>query len=380
MVEQISTPEGFEVVGFQDGPAALEAAKRLSPQLIIADYHLDNMTFSGFCKEVNKLDHLSETLIVSLISPADHLDEQHLRALGVKAFLKKPFQAEHLLDVIKSLPNNGHQPGTKGAAGKRRNWPPVTTSTDTDSTDTEELETVPDDSDDDSLLGELEAGLALNQPEPGAIPTTPPNNPTPTGAAENNDHPAEPEEATKGLFDRLLQSLTVRADEKITELLPDVISRALLPRLSPLVEEHVKKQKSAPLSSEHLGTQLHDFVQQELPPMLSHELMQQEPRIRRLVDDTVTPLVKSLVDSSLRELVESAVRQQLSEVVHEQLGTIELLVKEEIQRAASSQAQEVTAGVVRAVAQEKIDQVVRQLVPEIAEAQIKEEIKKLNSD
>ena len=63
MVEQISTPEGFEVVGFQDGPAALEAAKRLSPQLIIADYHLDNMTFSGFCKEVNKLDHLSETLL-----------------------------------------------------------------------------------------------------------------------------------------------------------------------------------------------------------------------------------------------------------------------------------------------------------------------------
>src|SRR4051812_48420236 len=39
MVEQISTPEGFEVVGFQDGPAALEAARRISPALIIADYH-----------------------------------------------------------------------------------------------------------------------------------------------------------------------------------------------------------------------------------------------------------------------------------------------------------------------------------------------------
>ncbi|MBL8076070.1 MAG: response regulator, partial [Nitrospira sp.] len=28
LVEQISTPEGFEVVGFQDGPTALEAARR----------------------------------------------------------------------------------------------------------------------------------------------------------------------------------------------------------------------------------------------------------------------------------------------------------------------------------------------------------------
>ena len=64
MVEQISTPEGFEVVGFQDGPAALEAARRISPTLIIADYHLDNMTFSGFCKEVNKLEHLTDTFII----------------------------------------------------------------------------------------------------------------------------------------------------------------------------------------------------------------------------------------------------------------------------------------------------------------------------
>ena len=37
LVEQISIPEGFEVVGFQDGPAALEAARRSSPSLIIAD-------------------------------------------------------------------------------------------------------------------------------------------------------------------------------------------------------------------------------------------------------------------------------------------------------------------------------------------------------
>ena len=70
MVEQISAPEGFEVVGFHDGPAALEAARRNSPSLIIADYHLDNMTFSGFCKEINKLDHLTETFVISLIDSA----------------------------------------------------------------------------------------------------------------------------------------------------------------------------------------------------------------------------------------------------------------------------------------------------------------------
>ena len=53
-------------MGFQDGPTALEAARRISPSLIIADYHLENMTFSGFCKEVHKLDNLAETYLFHL--------------------------------------------------------------------------------------------------------------------------------------------------------------------------------------------------------------------------------------------------------------------------------------------------------------------------
>ena len=103
MIEEISAPEGFEVAGFQDGPAALTAARRSNPSLIIADYHLDNMTFSGFCKEINKLDNLADTYLVSLINSSDRPDEGHLRSLGVKAFLKKPFQAEDLLAIKRRL-------------------------------------------------------------------------------------------------------------------------------------------------------------------------------------------------------------------------------------------------------------------------------------
>src|SRR5262245_23189256 len=135
MVEQISTPAGFEVIGFQDGSAALDAARRITPTLIIADYHLANMTFSGFCKEVNKLDNLSETFVISLIDSADRPDENLFRSLGVKAFLKKPFQADDLLDIIKSLQKN--QKGeTQGKGGlKRRIWPPTSTATDSEGED-----------------------------------------------------------------------------------------------------------------------------------------------------------------------------------------------------------------------------------------------------
>ncbi len=335
IVEQISTPEGFEVVGFQDGPAALEAAKRMSPQLIIADYHLDNMTFSGFCKEVNKLDNLSETFIVSLINSSDRPDEQHLRTLGVKAFLKKPFQSEHLLDVIKSLETNGHQAGMNGASGMRRNWPPESAAT-----DTEELEMEPTTAEDDNLAGEQEEGSSTEQPAPApAFSITP--SASEAGEAAGNEGQAS----------------------EVAELLPDVVSRA-----------------PAALSSEHMATLLHDFVHQELPVVLNQEIAQQEPAVRHLVEEMVTLQVQSIVAPLVRELVESSVRKQLAEVVREQLGAIELLVKDEIQRAASTHAHEVAEHTVREVAQEKIAQAVKQLVPEIAETQIKEEIKRLSSD
>ena len=126
MVEQISTPVGYDVVGFQDGPAALEAARKLSPNLIITDYHLDNMTFSGFCKEVHKLDNLTDTYIIALTGATDKLDESHLKSLGVKAFLKKPFQSDNLLDLIKDLDQS------KNGKKKKRSWPPTSSSTDSD--------------------------------------------------------------------------------------------------------------------------------------------------------------------------------------------------------------------------------------------------------
>ena len=75
----------------------------MSPSLIIADYQLSNITFSGFCKAIQQLDHLAETSLISLVNPADRPDEKHLRTLGVKAFLHKPIQSDDFLTLINSI-------------------------------------------------------------------------------------------------------------------------------------------------------------------------------------------------------------------------------------------------------------------------------------
>jgi CheY-like chemotaxis protein len=357
LVEQISKPEGCDVVGFQDGPAALEAARRMSPNLIIADYHLENMTFSGFCKEVHKLDNLAETYIVSLISSADRVDETHLRSLGVKAFLNKPFQSENLIDVIKDLEAQ-QASRTNGTKKKSRSWPPVSSATDADDGD---------DFNDDSLTEEEEEQAIAPHPQPKDSPVT-------TTAAQAST--TEPEEAMKGLFGQLLQSMSERTEKKIADLLPRMVGKDLAALVAKAVETEVQTHMGASLSEERLTQVLEPLLMTALPKVLSREMSLLEPIIRHTIFEIASPLIKERIDPFVREQT-NAVRTALSNMVREQLGSIEGLVKEEIQQAAAKQTSEMVDALVRAIAREQVEQAIQRLVPDLAEEQIKAEITRL---
>jgi DNA-binding response OmpR family regulator len=356
LVEHISKQEGCEVQGFQDGPAALEAARRMSPNLIIADYHLENMTFSGFCKEVHKLDNLAETYIVSLTSPADRVDETHLRSLGVKAFLNKPFQSEDLTDVIKDLEAQ-QASRTNGAKKKSRSWPPVSSTTDSDA----------DACDDDSLTEEEEEQAIAPHPQPKDSPVT-------TTAAQASA--AEPEEAMKGLFGQLLQSMSERTEKKIADLLPKMVGKDLATLVAKAVETEVHTHMGAALTEERLAQVLEPLLMTTLPKVLSREIALLEPIIRHSIFEIASPLIAEQIDQFVREEI-TAVRTALSDMVREQLGSLEGLIKEEIQQAAAKQTAEMTEALVQATAREQVEQAVLRLVPNLAEAQIKAEIVRL---
>jgi CheY-like chemotaxis protein len=357
LVEQISKPEGCDVVGFQDGPAALEAARRMSPNLIIADYHLENMTFSGFCKEIHKLDNLTETYIVSLTSPSDRVDETHLRALGVKAFLNKPFQSENLIDVIKDLEAQ-QASRTNGIKKKSRSWPPVLSATDSD-----------DDAFDDDGLTEEEEEQAIAphpQPKDSHVTTT-----TATQASTT-----EPEEAMKGLFGQLLQSMSERTEKKIADLLPQMVGKDLAALVAKAVETEVRTHMGAALSEERLTQVLEPLLMTALPKVLSREMSLLEPIIRYSIVEIASPLVNERIDRFVREQTD-AVRTSLPDMVREQLGSIEGLVKEEIQQAAAKQTSTMVEALVQAAAREQVKQAVQRLVPDLAKEQIKAEIARL---
>ena len=357
LVEQISKQEGCEVQGFQDGPTALQAARHTSPNLIIADYHLENITFSGFCKEIYKLEHLSETYIVSLTTSSDRADEAHLRSLGVKAFLHKPFQSEALIEVIKDFEKQ-QTSMANGAKKISRAWPPVSSATDS----------ADDRVDDDSPIGqeEIQATIPLVQPNHSPVATT----------AQAQASTSEPEEAMMGLFGQLLHSMSERTEKKITALLPQMVGKDLATLVTTAVEAEVRTQTGASLSEERLTQILEPLIVTALPRILSREISFLQPIIRQSVLEAASPLIKERIDQFVREEI-LAVRAALSDMVREQLGSIEGLVKEEIQHSAAKQTSEMTEALVRATAQEQVEQAVLKLVPNLAESQIKAEILRL---
>jgi hypothetical protein len=187
---------------------------------------------------------------------------------------------------------------------------------------------------------------------------------------------AEPEEAMKGLFGQLLQSMSERTEKKIADLLPQMVGKDLATLVAKAVETEVRTNMDAALSEERLAQMLEPLLMTAIPKVLVREMSLLQPIIRQSVFETASPLIKERIDQFVREEI-TAVRTALSDMVREQLGSLEGLVKEEIQQAAAKQTAEMAEALVRVTAREQVEQAVLRLVPNLAQEQIKAEIVRL---
>ncbi len=368
MVEQLSMPDGHTVKGFHDGPSALEAARAQSPALIIADYHLEKITFSGFCKEIGRQDNLAETLIISMVDAADRLDESKLRSLGVRAFLKKPFQREQLLETINTiLTGTAGRPTAKPA--KARTWPPVSTGTD----DEDEQELPLDTAADEPPRHEREKEQA----------TMPPSSTQPVSGSTPSSSRSKGEELLKDLVDHLLHSTTVQADKTITTLLPGAIAKEvdgqLGNALSKAVQAEVHKQVADAIAPERLQTSLRAMIQEELKRQTEAQLASVEATTRQAVTDIAPALVEQAAGTRLGELTDSGIQKHLPHALQAHLDMITQLVKKEVEHVAANCARQAAEEIVREMAKDPILQAVQRIVPGMAETQIRAEITRLSS-
>ncbi len=368
ILEQLSTADGHSVTGFHDGPSALEAARLQSPALIIADYHLENITFSGFCKEIGRHDNLAETLIVSMVDAADRLDENKLRSLGVRAFLKKPLQREQLLDTINTiLTGTAGRPGTKPA--KSRTWPPVSTGTD------DEEEGSPQDAADEAPGREQGKEQATMSP--------PRTQPVSASGSAAHSTGSQGEDVMKAMVDHLVLSTMVQADTTMAGLLPAAVAKEVASQLGHALEKavqtEVSKQVALTLAPERMHNSLRSMLQEELNGQTGRQLAGVETSVRQAVSDLAPALVEQAADKRLEALTDSSVQKHLPEALRAHLDTITRLVKKEVEQVAANCARQAAEDIVRELAKDPIQQAVQRIVPDVAETQIRAEITRLSS-
>ena len=100
MLTRYLTAEGFTVETAGDGPAALAAARRLQPDLIVLDVMLPGM--DGF-DVLRRLRETSQVFVLMLTARAEETDKVVGLTVGADDYLTKPFSPRELVARVKAL-------------------------------------------------------------------------------------------------------------------------------------------------------------------------------------------------------------------------------------------------------------------------------------
>ncbi len=93
---------GHEVVATADGAAALDAVRRLRPDVVVTDVDMPRMTGLELCAAIRTdaaLRHIPVILASGALLPGD----DRAAEVGASATLLKPFRPAELLDCVAGL-------------------------------------------------------------------------------------------------------------------------------------------------------------------------------------------------------------------------------------------------------------------------------------
>ena len=92
---------GYQVSDAADGVKALEIYKAQTPDLVLMDVNMPNMSGLEALQEIIKIDKNAKVVMLSNASQQEHI----LKALecGAKNFVVKPFDETRMLEQIKKM-------------------------------------------------------------------------------------------------------------------------------------------------------------------------------------------------------------------------------------------------------------------------------------
>ncbi|MEP5936945.1 MAG: response regulator [Erythrobacter sp.] len=94
---------GFEVEPVADGEQALDTARRLSPDLVIMDIQLSNVSGVDLIEEAKRDPLLSKIPVLAVTAYAGKGDEERIRDAGAAGYLAKPVSILPFMNAVKAL-------------------------------------------------------------------------------------------------------------------------------------------------------------------------------------------------------------------------------------------------------------------------------------
>ncbi|WP_445664872.1 response regulator [Fodinibius sp. AD559] len=109
LLEKVLQKEGFAVKAFSNGPDLIEGISLERPDLIISDIHMPELNGFELIEEVRSFPKGGGIPCFLVSSKADTVIRQKVDAIGADGFIKKPFDFQSFIAVIKDLLIEGKQ-------------------------------------------------------------------------------------------------------------------------------------------------------------------------------------------------------------------------------------------------------------------------------
>jgi uncharacterized protein (TIGR02266 family) len=92
--------EGLEVLVADNGPAAIELARRERPQMVVLDLNMPGMDGDEVCRVIKADPALAATPVIMVTSGQREAEVRRCTGAGCDGFLRKPLTRDGLLEMI----------------------------------------------------------------------------------------------------------------------------------------------------------------------------------------------------------------------------------------------------------------------------------------
>ena len=102
-LEYLMKREGYSVSVARDGQAAIDAALRDPPALVLLDVMMPKKSGFEVCQELRANDATKDTLILMLTAKGRETDVAKGLGVGADAYMMKPFSTRELTEKVRQM-------------------------------------------------------------------------------------------------------------------------------------------------------------------------------------------------------------------------------------------------------------------------------------